>query len=117
MPEAHTDFILAVITEEMGFIGILVLAILYSVLYYAILRLVIYGKIIAIDFLRLVHCYMLVTTTVINMGVVAGLFQIKDYHCLLFLMAEPHLSQIFIIGLYLKYLEEYTLIILNLGKS
>ncbi len=72
LPEAHTDFILAVITEEMGFIGILVLAILYSVLYYAILRLVIYGKNHRDRLLATGAFAMLVTTTVINMGVVAG---------------------------------------------
>ncbi|WGL61442.1 putative lipid II flippase FtsW [Pigmentibacter sp. JX0631] len=72
LPEAHTDFILAVITEEMGFIGILVLAILYSVLYYAILRLVIFGKNHRDRLLATGAFAMLVTTTVINMGVVAG---------------------------------------------
>ncbi|APJ02459.1 FtsW/RodA/SpoVE family cell cycle protein [Silvanigrella aquatica] len=72
LPEAHTDFILAVITEEMGFIGILVLAILYSVLYYAILRLVLYGKDLRDRLLATGAFAMLVTTTIINMGVVAG---------------------------------------------
>jgi cell division protein FtsW len=72
LPEAHTDFILAVITEEMGFIGILVLTILYSVLYYAILRLVIYGSSHRDRLLATGAFAMLVTTTIINMGVVAG---------------------------------------------
>jgi len=72
LPEAHTDFILAVITEEMGFVGILVLTILYSVLYYAILRLVIYGKTQRDRLLATGAFSMLVTTTIINMGVVAG---------------------------------------------
>lgn len=72
LPEAHTDFILAVITEEMGFIGILVLAILYSVLYYAILRLVLYGKTHRDRLLATGAFAILVTTTIINMGVVAG---------------------------------------------
>lgn len=72
LPEAHTDFILAVISEEMGFIGILVLAILYSVLYYAILRLVLYGKTHRDRLLATGAFAMLVTTTIINMGVVAG---------------------------------------------
>jgi cell division protein FtsW len=72
LPEAHTDFILAVITEEMGFIGILVLAILYSVLYYAILRLVLFGRNQRDRLLATGAFAMLVTTTIINMGVVAG---------------------------------------------
>ncbi|BBH51650.1 putative lipid II flippase FtsW [Fluviispira sanaruensis] len=77
LPEAHTDFILAVITEEMGFIGILVLAILYSVLYYAILRLVIYGSTHRDRLLATGAFAMLVITTIINMGVVAGALPTK----------------------------------------
>lgn len=77
LPEAHTDFILAVITEEMGFLGILVLAILYSVLYYAILRLVIYGSTHRDRLLATGAFAMLVITTIINMGVVAGALPTK----------------------------------------
>jgi cell division protein FtsW len=77
LPEAHTDFILAVITEEMGFIGILVLAVLYSVLYYAILRLVLFGKSYRDKLLATGAFSMLVCTTIINMGVVAGALPTK----------------------------------------
>jgi len=77
LPEAHTDFILAVITEEMGFIGVLAIAILYSVLFYAILRLVLYGKFYQ-DRLLASGCFtMLGLTTIINMGVVAGALPTK----------------------------------------
>lgn len=77
LPEAHTDFILAVITEEMGFVGVLVLAILYCVLYYAILRLILYGRSFQ-DRLLASGCFaMLALTTIINMGVVAGAFPTK----------------------------------------
>jgi len=77
LPEAHTDFILAVITEEMGFVGVLVLAILYSVLYYAILRLVLYGKTHTDRLFAAGVFTMLALTTIINMGVVAGALPTK----------------------------------------
>lgn len=77
LPEAHTDFILAVITEEMGFLGVLVLAILYCVLYYAILRLVLCGKTIQERLLASGCFSMLAVTTIINMGVVAGALPTK----------------------------------------
>lgn len=77
LPEAHTDFILAVITEEMGFLGVLVLAILYCVLYYAILRLVLCGRTIQERLLASGCFSMMAVTTIINMGVVAGALPTK----------------------------------------
>ena len=38
LPEAHTDFILAVIGEELGFVGVTVLLFLYGLIAYAGLR-------------------------------------------------------------------------------
>ncbi len=77
LPEAHTDFILAVITEEMGFLGVLVLAILYGVLYYAIMRLVLFAKTQEDRLLATGIFAMLCMTTLINMGVVAGALPTK----------------------------------------
>ena len=77
LPEAHTDFILAVITEEMGFIGIVVLSILYAVLYYAILRIILFAKNHTDRLFASGVFTMLVLTTIINMGVVAGAFPTK----------------------------------------
>lgn len=77
LPEAHTDFILAVITEEMGFVGVLVLTILYGVLYYAILRLVLYAKTHTDRLFAAGVFTMIVLTTIINMGVVAGALPTK----------------------------------------
>lgn len=38
LPEAQTDFIIAVIGEELGFIGLLAVIILYSILFHSLLR-------------------------------------------------------------------------------
>lgn len=77
LPEAHTDFILAVITEEMGFVGVLVLAILYSVLYYAILRLILHARTNSERLLATGTFAILVLTTIVNMGAVAGALPTK----------------------------------------
>lgn len=77
LPEAHTDFILAVITEEMGFVGVLVLAVLYSVLYYAILRLILHARTNSERLLATGTFAILVLTTIVNMGAVAGALPTK----------------------------------------
>ena len=77
LPEAHTDFILAVITEEMGFLGVLILAILYGVLYYAILRLILCAQTHTQRLFATGFFTMMCLTTIINMGVVAGALPTK----------------------------------------
>ena len=77
LPEAHTDFILAVISEELGFVGVLVLCLLFIVLFYALLRLILYSKSIQDRLLISGIFAMLVTTTIINMAVVAGALPTK----------------------------------------
>ncbi len=77
LPEAHTDFILAVIAEEMGFSGVVVVAGVYALLFITILQ-----------FLKKVRSHrerllgagifaMLAASTIVNMGVVAGLLPTK----------------------------------------
>lgn len=77
LPEAHTDFILAVIAEEMGFIGVFVLSALYAILFYAILRLVAVGQEHRERLIATGIFATLVITTIINMGVVAGALPTK----------------------------------------
>jgi len=77
LPEAHTDFILAVIAEEMGFAGVVVLAAIYCLLFLAILQLL---KRVTNSRERLLGTAifaMLAASTVINMGVVAGILPTK----------------------------------------
>lgn len=77
LPEAHTDFILAVIGEEMGFAGIITIALIYALLFYAILQLISHT---ASRFERLVASgvfAMLAGQVVVNMGVVAGMLPTK----------------------------------------
>jgi len=61
LPEAHTDFILAVIGEELGFVGIGALLVLYGMIAYAGLRTAraakgVYAKLLATGLTSLILC-------------------------------------------------------------
>jgi cell division protein FtsW len=73
LPEAHTDFILAVIGEELGVLGIVVLLLLYGMVAYAGLRVAknakgTYAKLLATGVTSLILCQAL-----LNMYTVLGL--------------------------------------------
>ena len=77
LPEAHTDFILAVIGEEMGFIGIVSLVIIFLLLFVSMIQVVISAR---TSFERLVSAgffSMMAGSCMVNMAVVAGLLPTK----------------------------------------
>jgi cell division protein FtsW len=77
LPEAHTDFILAVIGEEMGFIGIATLMLIYALFFYTVLQIVTHARTSAERLLAAGIFAMLAGSTLVNMGVVAGLLPTK----------------------------------------
>lgn len=77
LPEAHTDFILAVIGEEMGFIGLMIIFLIYGMLFYSLLQLLVAT---AEPFQRMLTAgllAMIASSTLVNMGVCAGLLPTK----------------------------------------
>lgn len=77
LPEAHTDFILAVIGEEMGFSGIFIIALIYLLLFYTMMQILKSAashreRLLASGFFS-----MMAGSAIINMGVVVGLFPTK----------------------------------------
>lgn len=77
LPEAHTDFILAVIGEEMGFAGIFTIMLIYSLFFYAIIQIVSQAlsskdRLIASGIFAI-----FAGSTIINLGMVAGLLPTK----------------------------------------
>ncbi len=77
LPEAHTDFILAVIGEEMGFAGILIISLIYGLFFFCLLQIMRNAanhreRLLATGFFS-----MFAGSTLINMGVVAGLLPTK----------------------------------------
>ncbi len=77
LPEAHTDFILAVIGEEFGFVGILVVVGLFFVLIERSLRVAMEAEDSFGRFLALGIAVLIGIEAVVNMGVVTGLLPTK----------------------------------------
>jgi rod shape determining protein RodA len=76
LPVRHTDFIFAVISEELGFLGVMVLFALYLVLFYRLLRIILvagdgFGRMIATGTLA-----MILFQAVVNIGMNLGLMPI-----------------------------------------
>lgn len=76
LPVRHTDFIFAVIAEELGFAGVMVLFLLYLVLFYRLLRAILvasdaFGRMIATGTLA-----MILFQAVVNIGMNLGLLPV-----------------------------------------
>ena len=76
LPEPQTDFIFSIITEEFGFIGSLIIIILFALLFYLIIKVCIkttelFGKYLIFGLL-----FLLMFQTILNLSVVVGLVPI-----------------------------------------
>jgi cell division protein FtsW len=77
LPEAHTDFIFAIIGEELGFIGAVAVIALFVVLVWRGLRIGLRAPEPFGSYLALGITVLLATQTLVNMGVVTGLLPTK----------------------------------------
>jgi cell division protein FtsW len=77
LPEAHTDFIFAVIGEELGFVGAAALVVLFAVLVWRGLRIGLRAPDPFGAYLALGLTVLLATETLVNLGVVTGLLPTK----------------------------------------
>jgi cell division protein FtsW len=77
LPEAHTDFILAVIGEEMGFVGLAIIMLIYGMLFFSLLQVLVAVKCQFSKMLTAGLLTMFASSTLINMGVCAGLLPTK----------------------------------------
>ena len=77
LPEAHTDFILSVIGEELGLVGVGVIVLLYAVFLFCGARIALKAKDLYGMYLALGITFMVVLQAVMNMAVVTGLLPPK----------------------------------------
>lgn len=76
LPEGRTDFIFSVICEEVGFIGALILLILYSLLFLRLLYIVISIPIFYTQLFALGLILPIILSTIINIAMVMGLLPV-----------------------------------------
>ncbi|GAA2005822.1 putative lipid II flippase FtsW [Brevibacterium samyangense] len=76
LPEAHNDFIFAIIGEELGLVGTLVVVLLFAVLGYGLVRIVMRSPSRLAQTATAGVFLWLIGQAVVNMGVVAGLFPV-----------------------------------------
>ena len=77
LPEAHTDFILSVIGEELGLIGVGAVIALYIIFLFCGTRIAFRAKDLHGSYLALGLTFMVVLQAAINMGVVLGVIPPK----------------------------------------
>jgi cell division protein FtsW len=77
LPDAHTDFILAIFSEELGFIGVLLILALFMILVYRGILLSLRAPDAFGSYLALGLTLLIGLQAGINMGVVTGLFPTK----------------------------------------
>lgn len=77
LPDSHTDFILSIFTEEMGFIGFLLVLALFAILVYRGLLATLHAQDSYGSYLALGITLLIGLPAVINMGVVSGIFPTK----------------------------------------
>lgn len=85
LPEAHTDFILSVVGEELGFIGVLIIIGMFFILVQRALRIAMAAQDTFGRFLALGIAVLFAIEATVNMGVVSGLLPTKG-------LALPFLS-------------------------
>lgn len=97
VPERHTDFILSVVGEEMGFLGILVVMTLYAAILYRIKKIAMlardnYGYFICVGFFALFSSYFL-----INFGMILGFLPVAGVPLPMLSYGGSNLVSVFII--------------------
>jgi cell division protein FtsW len=76
LPEPQTDFIFAIISEELGFLGILVITISYIILFYNVIKISLCTKDLFGKYLSFGLIIELVLQTLLNILVVVGLIPV-----------------------------------------
>lgn len=76
LPEAHTDFIMSIIIEELGAIGFLVVILCYLFIMYRGVRISLKGKDPFLKLLAIGLTFMIMIQVVFNLGAVTGMLPI-----------------------------------------
>lgn len=76
LPEPQTDFIFAIVIEEFGLLGGLLILIIYGIIFYSGFKIIKYSKSLFKAYLVLGLLSIFIIQVIINLGVVIGLFPV-----------------------------------------
>lgn len=84
LPEPQTDFIFSIISEELGILGILIVAILFISIFYRCIKIALNTDNLFAKYLVFGITFQLAFQTILNLSVVVGLIPITGYALLLY---------------------------------
>ncbi len=84
LPEPQTDFIFSIISEELGFMGIIILSIFFILIFYNSLKISIKCNDLFGKYLSFGITFGLIFQTILNLSVVVGLIPVTGYALLLY---------------------------------
>lgn len=73
LPEPQTDFIFSIISEEFGFLGVLIVTLLFSIIFYRTIKIAIQTEDLFKKYLCFGLSFMLIFQTILNLCVVVGI--------------------------------------------
>lgn len=76
LPEPQTDFIFSIISEEFGFLGVVIVTVLFLVLFYRSIRIALKTEDLFAKYLVFGLSFMLIFQTLLNLSVVIGLIPV-----------------------------------------
>ena len=107
LPEPQTDFIFSIISEEFGFLGVLIITLLFTIIFYKTIKIALEKEDLFGKYLAFGLSFMLIFQTLLNLCVVVGIVPVTGVTLPFISYGGSSLITSFImIG-----------IILNIGKS
>ena len=76
LPEPQTDFIFSIISEEFGFLGVLIVSVLFIVIFYRCIKTALETENLFDKYLVFGLSFMLIFQTLLNLSVVVGLIPV-----------------------------------------
>jgi cell division protein FtsW len=77
LPEPHTDFVFSIVAEELGFIGVIVIIVLFGILIMRGIKIALNATDLYSSYLALGLTCLIGLQVLVNMGVVMGLLPTK----------------------------------------
>ena len=84
LPEPQTDFIFSIISEELGFLGVLLVSTLFFIIFYRSIKISLNTKDLFGKYLAFGLSFSIIFQTILNLCVVVGIVPVTGYALLLY---------------------------------